>query len=41
MQPMKDTRVLARAQASWMAISETQKATIDWRDENGPEPDGG
>jgi hypothetical protein len=36
-----DGTVLARAQASRMAISETQEATIDWRDENGPEPDGG
>src|SRR5262245_527351 len=33
--------VLTRAQASRMAISEAQKAAIDWRDEDGPEPDGG
>jgi uncharacterized protein YjbI with pentapeptide repeats len=33
--------VLTRAQASRMAISEAQKAAIDWRDEGGPEPGGG
>jgi len=36
-----DGAVLARAQASRMAISETQKAAIDWRDEDGPELGGG
>jgi BTB/POZ domain-containing protein KCTD9 len=34
-----DGAVLTRAQASRMAISETQRAAIDWRDEDGPEPD--
>jgi uncharacterized protein YjbI with pentapeptide repeats len=36
-----DGAVLTRAQASRMAISEAQEAVIDWRDEDGPEPDGG
>jgi len=38
---MMDGAVLTRAQATRMAISEVQAAVIDWRDQAGPEPDGG
>jgi BTB/POZ domain-containing protein KCTD9 len=33
--------VLTRQQAKAMCLAETQKREIDWRDESGPEPDGG
>lgn len=36
-----DGAVLTRAQASRMVLSEAQKVAIDWRDEDGPEPEGG
>lgn len=36
-----DGAVLTRTQASRMAFSEAQRSVIDWRDEDGPEPDGG
>jgi len=36
-----DGAILTQAQASRMAISEAQNAAMDWRNEDGPEPDGG
>jgi BTB/POZ domain-containing protein KCTD9 len=33
--------VLTRQQNVTMCLSETQRQDIDWRDESGPEPDGG
>jgi uncharacterized protein YjbI with pentapeptide repeats len=32
---------LARQQGGTMRLSETQQNEIDWRDDDGPEPDGG
>jgi uncharacterized protein YjbI with pentapeptide repeats len=33
--------VLTRAQSAQIPLSNKQKISIDWRDEDGPEPDGG
>jgi hypothetical protein len=36
-----DGAVLTRKQGAGLALSSVQKAAIDWRDEDGPEPSGG
>jgi uncharacterized protein YjbI with pentapeptide repeats len=36
-----DGAVLTRKQGSRLTLSSVQKAAIDWRDEDGPEPSGG
>jgi len=36
-----DGAILARGQVRRLALSDSQKAVVDWRDDDGPEPSGG
>ena len=38
---LMDGAILTRKQAGQMALSDAQKAAVDWRQEDGPEPSGG
>jgi uncharacterized protein YjbI with pentapeptide repeats len=38
---LMDGATLTRKQGGRMALSDAQKAVIDWRQEDGPEPSGG